>query len=382
MNAPRRGPLAGPPTTTSALVTAVLAGVVATACGGPGDMVEIGKERTASRPSLRAVAGATSAQRFGGSMAPSEGVPAGPASGLAFDTPPGWEVLPPSSLRPVNLRPAGHADAECYVTLLSGAGGGLTMNVDRWRKQLGLDPLPPGEAEELPEIPLLGVPAKFVDLEGAYSGMGDEARPGWRLLGVVLVRDDAAIFVKMTGPKDLVESERDRFFDLCASLRIEMEEGDTSAGAGAGAGAAPAGPLAWKAPSGWVQGEPRPMRLVSFVVGSESECYITLLTGDGGGLPANIDRWRGELGLEPTQPEEIDGMPRHPMLGRDAVLFEGVGEFSSMGGAPREDHAVLGAICLRGDDSVFVKLIGPREEVMAQRDGFLSFLDSLEEVAQ
>ena len=73
------------------------------ACGGHSDRMEITAQRTASKPTLPAVPGATSAQRFGGSM-PSMpaggGAGASAETGLAFETPAGWEELPASSLRP------------------------------------------------------------------------------------------------------------------------------------------------------------------------------------------------------------------------------------------------------------------------------------------
>lgn len=374
------------------VVATTLLAACALACGGPGDTVEIQGRRTASSPSIRVLGGVSSAQRFGGSMTGHGAAPAADAGAsepapLAFSLPAGWQELAGSSLRPINLRPAGHPDAECYVTLLAGDGGGMVANLDRWRKQLGLDPLQPGEVDELPELAMLGGTAKLIDIEGAYSGMGDDARAGWALVGAVLLQPGAAVFVKMTGPADVVQAEREAFLAFCSSLR-EPGAGAASAsapGSGAPGAAGPvgsAGPLAWKVPAGWRVGEPRSMRLVSFDIGQASECYVTLLRGDGGGLVANLDRWRSELGLEATTPDEVAAMQRLPALGVESVLFEGVGTYSSMGGAPREDQKVLGAICLRGDDSVFVKMIGPREEVTARRDEFLAFVTSLEEVAR
>jgi hypothetical protein len=369
------------------LTLATLAG-----CGQPPSEVEIDGERVASRPSLPVLGGATSAQRFDFShaMPPARDPAARPAAAPAYDfmTPPGWIELAASGARPINLRPAGHPDAECYVSVLSGSGGGLVANVDRWRKQMGLDPLEPGEVEALPEVEVFGAPAKLLELAGDYSGMGSQPRPGWKLLGALQVRANASLFVKMTGPAEVVDAEREAFLAFCASLRA-MDDG--SEAASTTAQPAPEaqraestrsddGPLRWEAPADWKETPPRPMRLVSYAMGSASECYVTVLGGEGGGLVANLDRWKGELGLERTTPDEVAALERVPMLGREAVLFEGVGDYSSMGGSPRRDSAVLGAICMRDQDSVFVKLIGPREEVLALREPFVRFLASFEDV--
>jgi hypothetical protein len=366
------------------------ASVLGAGCSRPSDEVVIEAKRTASRPSLPVIPGATSVQRFEfhpepmPARDPSQG--AGAEQGVDFMTPPGWIELAASSARPVNLRPAGHPDAECYVAVLSGTGGGLASNVDRWRKQMGLEPLRPGEVDALPEIEVVGAPAKVVELSGDYAGMGSEARAEWKLLGAVQVRANGSLFVKMTGPAEVVDAERDAFFAFCESLRFDgpADPGGSAGSTTAGPGPAQAerdqeGQLRWQAPSDWRETGPRPMRLVSYAMGSASECYVTVLGGAAGGLVANLDRWKSELGLSKTTPDEVAALERVKMLGREAVLFEGVGEYSSMGAAPRPDSAVLGAICMRGEDSVFVKLIGPREEVLALRRPFMQFLASFEE---
>jgi hypothetical protein len=363
----------------------------AAACSPPADEVRIDRERVASRPSSPVIAGVTSAQRFEFSteQAPARDPAERPARGFDFMTPPGWVELASSGARPINLRPAGNPDAECYVAVLSGAGGGLASNVDRWRKQMGLEPAAPGAAEALPEIEVFGTPAKLLELSGSFAGMGSEPRPGWKLIGALQERGNAALFVKMTGPAAVVDSEREAFLAFCASLRA-VEDGAAQASAktepdrapppDAGAvGGSQGGPFRWQAPSDWKETAPRPMRLVSFQMGRSSECYVSVLGGEGGGLVANLDRWKGELGLGRTTPAEVASLQRVPMLGHEAVLFEGVGEYSSMGGDPRPDSAMLGAICMRDQDSVFVKMIGPRDEVLALREPFVRFLASFEE---
>jgi len=370
--------------------------VAAAACAGCSrvpDEVVIEGRRTASRPSVPVIAGATSVQRFEFHPEPMPARDAGPdggaEQGLDFMTPPGWVELAASGARPVNLRPAGNPDAECYVAVLSGTGGGLGSNVDRWRKQMGLEPMRSGEVDALPEIDVVGAPAKVVELSGAYAGMGSESRAGWKLLGAVQVRANGSLFVKFTGPAEVVDAERDAFFAFCESLRFDgaADPGAAPSSASSATAGPDPGPVArdeegtfrWQAPPEWRETGPRPMRLVSYAMGDASECYVTVLGGQAGGLVANLDRWKSELGLAKTTPDEVAALERVTMLGREAVLFEGVGEYSSMGGAPRPDSAVLGAICMRGEDSVFVKLIGPREEVRSLRGPFMQFLASFEE---
>jgi hypothetical protein len=94
------------------------------------------------------------------------------------------------------------------------------MNIDRWYAEMGLPAPSPAEVEALPRGPVLGGQGVYVDVEGAFKGMGASAAvPGSRLLGMILERDRGSVFVKMTGPADDVAGERARFRAFCESLR-------------------------------------------------------------------------------------------------------------------------------------------------------------------
>ena len=108
---------------------------------------------------------------------------------------------------------------------------------------------------------------------------------------------------------------------------------DGSAGSGMpaspGAEAAGGAPLAWTVPAGWTQGPDRPMRLVTFACTPEGgaaaaqpgspegsvECYVAELGGMGGGVAANFNRWRGQLGQPPLKDADIAALPRITVLG-------------------------------------------------------------------
>jgi len=56
-------------------------------------------------------------------------------------------------------------------------------------------------------------------------------------------------------------------------------------------------------PEGWLRQKPGPMQLERYVMqredGEWTEITVSKLAGDGGGLAANINRWRGQIGLPP-----------------------------------------------------------------------------------
>lgn len=146
------------------------------------------------------------------------------AAGLIYDTPEGWTEKPGSAMRDVNLSFGENGEGECYVARLPGAGGGLAANVNRWRSQMGADPLTDEEIAALPTRPLFGQPARFVSVDGTFSpGMGsNESFPNYRMLGLILSADAGAVFVKMTGPKDLVDANSAAFDQFVSSLDVNL----------------------------------------------------------------------------------------------------------------------------------------------------------------
>jgi hypothetical protein len=349
---------------------------------------------------------------------PATAAPAGNGGVLAFDTPPGWEPRPdPSGMRLASFASTKDPDGDCSVTLFPGGPDSIPANVDRWRKQMGLPPLEPGAAERLPAIDLLGGQGALVELAGSYAGMGGgEARAGWKLLGAIRPLDVAGrpslVFVKMVGPAALVDGERPAFVALCGSLReapaggaVATAQADPHGGAmpadphggampadphggaipgasphGHGGADAPGSPLAWKVPDGWAIAPASPARIVTFHAGAsgETECYIAVLAGGAGGVAANANRWRGQVGAPPLDDAGIAALPRVTVLGRDAPIVEAAGLYTDMRGAAHPGSALLGTLCPLDDLTVFVKMVGPEAEVRAERARFLAFCGSLE----
>jgi hypothetical protein len=327
-------------------------------------------------------------ERFGYTAAHPEGSGAGPAATArrwSFETPSGWTELPPAPMRDHGWRVGGpDTKAECTLSFLEGAGGGLVANVDRWRRQMSLPPSAGAdEVAALPTRPWLGVDARVVVLDGDYRGMGTTTQVGGaRLLGLVASLPSGTAFLKLTGPAGIVETEKDRFFALAESLRLESKpEAAPAAGAGAGATAPPSrGPLSWTVPEGWVEQPKKPMRLVTFSPRGAPgvTVHVSVLARDGGGLRANVDRWYREVGATPPTDAEIAALPRGTVLGRDALYVEVEGAFRGMGSSEAVPGSLLlGMMVFREDDSVFVKMTGPVDDVRAERERFRAFCESL-----
>jgi len=200
--------------------TLLLSATLLISCGQSKPVV-ISQSRDLTAPERKPILGATAQDRFQFAMPapaaqePSPAANSGPR--LAWDTPPGWKETP-HPMRDVSL--SFGDGGECSVVR---AGGSLVDNVNRWRKQMGLEAISEQDAASLPTRSLFGGPGVLVELDGSYQAMGTpSATPGYRMIGVILPVPSAnsAIFVKMVGPRALVEGNEAAFEAFCDSLRI------------------------------------------------------------------------------------------------------------------------------------------------------------------
>ena len=97
---------------------------------------------------------------------------------IAWTVPEGWQELPGSESRYATLKNES-AELELSVTALGRESGSLLDNVNRWRGQIGLEPI---TEKQLPdatrELQLDGAMAVLVDITSAGTSAGDSLPPG------------------------------------------------------------------------------------------------------------------------------------------------------------------------------------------------------------
>ena len=370
----RRGP-AAPGLVPGCLVLVCMAG----GCGSGSGESGLDQPRLLAPDVEPPRLGRSHAERFGFAEEPGSGA-AQPQLRLAWNLPEGWENLPPTQFRTANFGIDGDPELECYLTELGGDGGGLLANVNRWRGQMSLAPIGEAELAALPRRAFIGTDAVVLDLEGAFAGMGGTARPGYRMIGLLAVRPTVSHFLKFTGPSEMVDAHLDAFDEVARSFRVEAASGsaDEFQPPPRSTTRAPSS-LTWQVPEGWFESDPRPMREVTLVPESSPrvECYVTVLGGDGGGVRANLDRWRGQMGQPDLTDAEFGALERVPMLGGKGLWIAIDGDYAGMGGAEQQAGRMLGAVAGFAGSTVFVKMVGPRDEVAAEEPRFLEFLSTL-----
>jgi hypothetical protein len=159
-------------------------------------------------------------------------------------------------------------------------------------------------------------------------------------------------------------------FPQKAAVREEIEQTQNSAQTPA---------ISLKAPPHWQRQPPAPMRKASFVVqeadGAKVDISVTSFPGESGGLLANINRWRGQLGLDAVDAEQLEStIERRNLGGREFVIVDFVNE-----GSPADKkQRIIGAIVPASDETWFFKMTGGDALTAAQKPAFLEVLESVE----
>jgi hypothetical protein len=367
----------------------LLAGLsLCVACADDDRSVAIDDVRSGSPPRIEHGKGLSEADRLGlGGSGGHGGAPHAAPRTFECELPVGWKTVAPSRFRDLNFTLERDASAECYLTVMSGGGGGLELNVNRWRGQMKLGPIAPEEISSLPTASMFGRDASLVEMSGSFTGRGGAVQDNFGFCALFLELPGTTMTLKLTGPAAVVDQERTRFLQVARSLRVAPRATTTpSAPAGGQNGAIAAGMATggagfrWETPKGWTRGRDRSMRVVTLHPGGDTamECYVSMMAGTGGGVDLNVNRWLGQVGASALPPKEVSKLVTVPMLGATGVLVESTGDFTGMAGGTKRGSGLLGVVCVLRDRAVFVKLVGPAKNVAEEKANFLSLCRSLE----
>jgi hypothetical protein len=163
----------------------------------------------------------------------------------------------------------------------------------------------------------------------------------------------------------------------------------SAAAAGTGAPALSAKPkagpgeIAWDVPAKWKElPNPNAMRLATYLIpraDGDSEDGEMSVSRVGGGVEANIGRWKGQF--DPLKPESSRRFERQ-IAGLKVTIYEVAGSYTGMVmkgqvAKPKEGWALVAAIVEGpGGDPWFFKLTGPEKTVAAARPDFESLTNS------
>src|SRR5262249_4211758 len=129
--------------------------------------------------------------------------------------PDGWKEIPnpPMLLAKYVIQGTGTAKAEVNISSLAGTGGGVLMNVNRWRNQLTLPAFSEDDlSKQAQAIDWAGGKGTVVDFKGT-----DKAGQSARLIGIIAPKIDQTWFFKLMGDPQIVEQQKDAFMKFIQS---------------------------------------------------------------------------------------------------------------------------------------------------------------------
>jgi hypothetical protein len=164
-----------------------------------------------------------------------------------------------------------------------------------------------------------------------------------------------------------------------AHFRVPKEAPPPAAAAPVQAAAVEAPPpvrghaLRWTLPTGWSEAPGGQMRYATLKppVAGRIDGSVVVLPGPAGGELANVNRWRGQIGLGPI---DDAALARARKLVKTKAGPLKVYDFTSEG-SPR--NRLVAGLTEAGGDTWFVKLTGDAQAVAAARDDFMTLLGSL-----
>jgi len=136
----------------------------------------------------------------------------------------------------------------------------------------------------------------------------------------------------------------------------------------------PTSGFSWEKPENWIPSAGSNMRLASFDVpfsDAKGDLSLIKLSGTGGDLESNINRWRGQLGLASQSLSEMKKniTTKEGKLGK----YQLIKLFNN-----QSNSAFLCAIMPVGSQTLFVKLSGGLTGIQESETDFISFCSSID----
>jgi hypothetical protein len=300
---------------------------------------------------------------------------------LTWKLPSGWEEFPPEEMRAASFRAKGQNGrvADVSVVPLPGKAGGFLMNVNRWRNQVGLEPVTDDKLAGL--VQPVDVGSQKGELY-EFVGTAPQDDSKTNILAAILNRDGLTWFFKMTGHYAVVNEQKPAFLEFLKSIKFETPEvtqspsppetGSTQKSSSPTS--SNEGKPRWNIPTGWREVPPASQFLVAkFLISGENKGQASVnISITGGSLEDNVNRWRTQqLSLGPLSKAEIEKqLQTLEVPGGKAMLIDMRGTDSRS----QQKARLVGAIVTRSEGNWYYKLMGDEQIVDHEKNAFVEFV--------
>ena len=132
--------------------------------------------------------------------------------------------------------------------------------------------------------------------------------------------------------------------------------------------------LIWNKPESWQEVQGHSMRLASFKIpheGGYADLSITSFPGMSGGIAANVNRWLGQIGLEPMDSLGIN------KIQKNRIGKLGNYKYFKLINNDNERSAILASIFELQDHTLFIKCSLPFNSLEQIESDFIPFCGTL-----
>lgn len=274
----------------------------------------------------------------------------------------------------------------------------VTMNVNRWRGQVGLEESDEqwASGEELEREPTTedGVSSIWIDVTGrpdpGGSPMGSMAgapfagqKPPFADLASA-VGSDPATDPHAGLPREAREAIASGKLKAPGPASKSPSMGDNVQSSSTADSPEPAADskLKFDRPEGWRDGRMSSMRMAAFNVGPEDAFAEVTVISAGGDLRGNVARWMGQIRQGQVPGEDVDEALENAeeleVDGREAQRFILLPESSDESDSETDPTAIDATIVpLENGFSLFIKMTGPMSIVKDQSEVMKAFITSL-----
>lgn len=321
---------------------------------------------------------------------------------LPWKTPAGWKRAEAGGLRVARFSVPSTNGSELDVSIIPARGfsGSAIDLLNVWRQKLTLEPVNEETAAQLAQKVQIGrADAKLYDLIAPGSDVA--GKPQERSLLAMAGAGGVMWFVKMTGPAAEVARQQPAFIAFLKKVNLdqiplpaapndsghphphapgdghnhEPTPGSASATVENSTGPATAHRPQWEVPPAWSEQPPAQFLTAKFLVagsaGQKVDVNVSSSAGDGGGISANVNRWRAQLGLPAWEPSALAQQAQpFDASGRKATAVDFQGTDARNGQPAR----LIGVIVPLAGQTWFYKMLG--DPAMAEREkaAFLKFV--------
>ena len=214
---------------------------------------------------------------------------------------------------------------------------------------------------------------RFFEVIRLEDKSGEEEVPRTALLALYRHNSQTWLF-PFIADRALIDMELDNFYSFLQSTTLRAGKTPVRAIAPSLPPTKPANSghqPTWEAPEHWERKQATQMRVGNYAVTNDAgevlDFSITSFPGEVGGLLANVNRWLGQVGINPTDEQGLSQYLSDRMIDeKPAKLVL----------AESDEQALYAAILLHKGRSWFLKLMGDVELARTEKDNFLGLIDS------